>query len=64
MKGQVIGIATFQVRGQSINFAVPGYRVLALKDSNPQALPGQKAAGKALPARPGLNVPRPQMQRP
>lgn len=62
MKGQVIGIATFQVRGQNINFAVPGYRVLALKDGPPRALPGQGADGKILPARPGVNVPRPQMQ--
>jgi serine protease Do len=59
MRGQVIGIATFQVRGQNINFAVPGYRVLALRDGPPRALPGQ---GKSLPARPGVKVPRPQMQ--
>lgn len=63
MKGQVIGIATFQVRGQNINFAVPGYRVQALKDGPPQALPGQGADSKTLPARPGVNVPRPQMQK-
>lgn len=62
MRGQVIGIATFQVRGQNINFAVPGYRVLGLKDGPPRPLPGQGAEGKALPARPGVNVPRPQMQ--
>ncbi len=62
MKGQVIGIATFQVRGQNINFAVPGSRVLALKDGPPKPLPGQGADGKALPARPGVNIPRPQMQ--
>jgi S1-C subfamily serine protease len=62
MKGQVIGIATFQVKGQNINFAVPGYRVLALKEGPPRALPGQGADGKILPARPGVNVPRPQMQ--
>jgi S1-C subfamily serine protease len=62
MKGRVIGIATFQVKGQNINFAVPGYRVLALKDGPPRALPGQGADGKTLPARPGVNVPRPQMQ--
>jgi len=64
MKGQVIGIATFQVRGQNINFAVPGYRVLALKDGPPRALPGLGTEGKALPTRPGINVPRPQMQTP
>ncbi|MEJ2671515.1 MAG: trypsin-like peptidase domain-containing protein [Deltaproteobacteria bacterium] len=62
MKGQVIGIAAFQVKGQNINFAVPGYRVLALRDGPPRALPGHKATGKSLPARPGVNVPRPQMQ--
>jgi serine protease Do len=62
MKGQVIGIATFQVRGQNINFAVPGYRVQALKDGPPRALQGQGTGGKALPTRPGVNVPRPQMQ--
>jgi serine protease Do len=64
MKGQVIGIAAFQVRGQNINFAVPGYRVQALRDGPPRALPGQGAEGKILPARPGVNVPRPQMQVP
>jgi S1-C subfamily serine protease len=62
MKGQVIGIATFQVRGQNINFAVPGYRILALRDGPTRPLPGQGAGGKSLPARPGVNVPRPQMQ--
>jgi len=62
MQGQVIGIATFQVRGQNINFAVPGYRVLALRDGPPRPLPGQEPGGKALPPRPGVNVPRPQMQ--
>jgi S1-C subfamily serine protease len=62
MQGQVIGIATFQVRGQNINFAVPGYRVLALKDGPLRPLPGQGPEGKSLPARPGVNVPRPQMQ--
>ena len=62
MKGQVIGIATFQVRGQNINFAVPGFRILALRDGPPRPLPGQGAQGKSLPNRPGVNVPRPQMQ--
>jgi serine protease Do len=62
MKGQVIGIATFQVKGQNINFAVPGYRILALRDGPPRPLPGQGAEGKSLPPRPGVNVPRPQMQ--
>ena len=62
MAGQVIGIATFQVRGQNLNFAVPGYRVLAMRDGPPRPLPGQGAEGKSLPPRPGVNVPRPQMQ--
>ena len=62
MTGQVIGIVTFQVRGQNINFAVPGYRILDLRDGPPRPLPGQGAEGKSLPTRPGVNVPRPQMQ--
>jgi len=62
MTGQVIGIATFQVRGQNINFAVPGYRVLALRDGPPRPLRGQGAEGKSLPPRPGVNIPRPQIQ--
>ena len=62
MTGQVIGIVTFQVRGQNINFAVPGYRILALRDGPPRLLPGQGAERKSLPPRPGVNVPRPQMQ--
>ena len=62
MTGQVIGIATFQVKGQNINFAVPGYRILALRDGPPRPLPGQGAERKSLPPRPGVNVPRPQMQ--
>jgi S1-C subfamily serine protease len=64
MKGEVIGIATFQVRGQNINFAVPGYRVLALKDGPPRPLPGLGSEGKSLPPRPGMNIPSPQMQLP
>lgn len=32
LKGEVIGIATFQiVEGQNLNFAIPGFRILALK---------------------------------
>jgi S1-C subfamily serine protease len=62
MAGQVIGIATFQVKGQNLNFAVPGYRILALRDGPPRPLPGLGAGGKSLPARPGVNIPRPQMQ--
>jgi S1-C subfamily serine protease len=62
MQGRVIGIATFQVRGQNINFAVPGYRVLALKDGPPRPLPGRRVGGQSLPARPGMNIPRPHLQ--
>lgn len=63
MNGQVIGIATFQVKGQQINFAVPGYRILDLRDSPPRPLPGQAGERKSLlPSRPGVNIPRPQMQ--
>ena len=62
MAGQVIGIATFQVRGQGINFAVPGYRVLALRDGPSRPLPGPGAEGKSLPPRPGINVPRPEIK--
>jgi S1-C subfamily serine protease len=62
MQGQVIGITTFQVKGQQINFAVPGYRVLALRDGSPRPLPGTGAEGKSLPPRPGVNVPNPKMQ--
>jgi serine protease Do len=62
MTGQVIGIATFQVRGENINFAVPGYRILALRDGPPRLLPGQGAERKSLPPPPGVNVPRPQIQ--
>ena len=62
MAGQVIGIATFQVRGQGINFAVPGYRVLALRDGPFRPLPGPGAEGKSLPPRPGINVPRPEIK--
>ena len=62
MTGQVIGIATFQVKGQNINFAVPGYRILALRDGPPRLLRGQGAGGKSLPPRPGVNIPRPQIQ--
>lgn len=33
MKGEVIGVATFQIiGGQNLNFAIPGFRVLALKN--------------------------------
>ena len=62
MAGQVIGIVTFQVSGQNINFAVPGYRILALRDGPPRLLSGPGAGEKSLPPRPGVNVPRPQMQ--
>jgi serine protease Do len=62
MQGQVIGIATFQIKGQNINFAVPGYRVLTLRDGPPRPLPGHTPGAKLLPTRPGVNIPRPRMQ--
>ena len=52
LKGQVMGIATFQVRGQNINFAVPGYRVLALRDGPPRPLPGPGSRGEISAAAP------------
>jgi len=64
MQGQVIGVATFQIRGQNINFAVPGNRVLALKDGPPRPLPGPGSGSSALPPRPGVRVPSPRMQLP
>jgi serine protease Do len=64
MQGQVIGIATFQIRGQNINFAVPGNRVLALKDGPPRPLPGSRPGSSSLPPRPGVKVPAPRMQLP
>jgi S1-C subfamily serine protease len=63
LKGQVIGVATFQIRGQNINFAVPGSRVLALGDGPPRPL-GELDGKKSLPPRPGVLVPRPQMRLP
>jgi len=61
-QGQVIGLATFQIKGQNINFAVPGYRILALRNGPPRPLPGLGPEGKSLPPRPGVMVPRPQLQ--
>jgi S1-C subfamily serine protease len=63
LKGQVIGVATFQIRGQNINFAAPGSRVLALGDGPPRPL-GQLNGKKSLPPRPGVLVPPPQMRVP
>jgi len=57
MKGKVIGVATLQmIRGQNLNFAVPGSRVLALQ---------QRAAepAKARPA-PAFKSPTPSDRKP
>ena len=63
LKGEVIGVATFQVRGQNINFAAPGNRVLALADGPPRPF-GRRNGTKSLPPRPGVRVPPPQMRVP
>jgi S1-C subfamily serine protease len=63
LQGQVIGVASFQIKGQNINFAVPGSRVLALPNGPPRSLGGQ-VGNKSLPPRPGVRVPRPQMRVP
>ena len=59
MTGQIIGIVSFQVKGQNINFAVPGYRILALRAGPPRPLPGPGAEGKSLPAAPRGECPPP-----
>ena len=64
LKGQVIGVAAFQVRGQNINFAVPGSRVLALRDGPPRPLGPKEAGERSLPPRPGVRLPPPQMRVP
>jgi S1-C subfamily serine protease len=64
LKGQVIGVATFQVRGQNINFAVLGSRVLDLRAGPPRPIKGSEAGKIPLPPRPGVQVPSPQMQVP
>ncbi|OGP71109.1 MAG: hypothetical protein A2Y80_08380 [Deltaproteobacteria bacterium RBG_13_58_19] len=64
LKGQVMGVAAFQVRGQNINFAVPGSAVLALGDGPPRLLGRTEAGEKSLPPRPGVRVPPPKMHVP
>ena len=63
-QGQVIGVAAFQVKGQQINFAVPGDRILALRDRPPRPLFPSKDGKKSLPPRPTIQVPRPQIHLP
>jgi S1-C subfamily serine protease len=63
-QGQVIGVAAFQVRGQNINFAVPGGRILALRDSPPRPLVSRPDGQKTLPGRPSIQVPLPQLRVP
>ena len=64
LQGQVIGVASFQVRGQNIYFAVPGSRILALKDRPPKPLASKPEDKKFLPHRPAIQVPRPQLRVP
>jgi hypothetical protein len=53
MAGQSIGIVLFQVKGQTLNFAVPGCPILPLQDGPPghgrdrapRANPGCRALG-------------------
>lgn len=63
-QGQVIGVAAFQVRGQNINFAVPGGRILALRDGSPRPLVSPPEGQKSLPGRPSIQVPLPQLRIP
>lgn len=64
LQGRVIGVAAFQVRGQNINFAVPGSRILALRDGPPRPLVSHPDGQKSLPARPSIQVPLPQIRLP
>ena len=64
LQGRVIGVAAFQVRGQNINFAVPGNRLLALRDGPPRPLVSHPDKQKSLPARPSIQVPLPQIRIP
>lgn len=56
LKGEVVGVAMFQMgRGQNLNFAVPGNRVLALRDGPPRPLRTQETKGPpSQPAPPGM----------
>ena len=64
LQGRVIGVAAFQVRGQNINFAVLGGRILALRDGPPRPLVSHPDGQKSLPARPSIQVPLPQIRLP
>ncbi|MGB7913504.1 MAG: serine protease [Desulfobaccales bacterium] len=66
LKGEVVGVAMFQMsKGQNLNFAIPGIRVLALRDGPPRPLTTQeKEVQPAQPAPPGLGPslpPRPKV---
>ena len=63
-RGQVIGVAAFQVKGQQINFAVPASRILALRDRPPKPLIKKEEGKKSLPPRPTIRVPLPQIRMP
>lgn len=63
LQGEVLGVAKgFLARGQNLNFAIPGFRVLALKEGPPRPLTGRPDS--SLPARPGGLPPRPQINLP
>ena len=74
LKGEVIGVATFQMsRGQNLNFAIPGRRVVALRDFPPRSITetreGETTKSPAelkpsLPPRPKVLVPPPRLQLP
>ena len=63
-RGQVIGVAAFQVKGQQINFAVPASCILALRDRPPKTLIKKEERKKSLPPRPSIRVPLPQIRMP
>ena len=56
LKGEVVGVAMFQMgKGQNLNFAIPGIRVLALRDGPPRPLTTQeKEVQPSQPSPPGL----------
>jgi len=73
LKGEVVGVAMFQMgKGQNLNFAVPGNRVLALRDGPPRPLrtqeremqPSPPGMGQSLPPRPKVLVAPPRLQWP
>jgi serine protease Do len=63
-RGQVIGVVSFQVKGQQINFAIPAAQILALRDHAPRPLVPTQPDKKSLPPRPSIQVPKPQIRLP